>query len=134
MNFSIKQLTDLNIDIDFSDITEEERSKNYRPHGGGTKEPVSPESEARMRYEASSLIVIYTHPSDIPPTPREPADPFSGEHSDTVNLGTPSEEILVGICPVFLVSPSKLILVISLVLKPNKLRHLSRISQQYWEC
>ena len=81
--------------IDFSDISEGERSKNYRPHGGGNKDPDSPESEAQKRYEDGTLIVIYTHPSDIPPTPREPADPFSGDSSEMVEIGLPSNEILV---------------------------------------
>ena len=42
-------------------------------------------------------MVIYTHPSDIPPSPREPADPFSGQHYETIPIGMPSEEILVSI-------------------------------------
>ena len=119
--------------IDFSDIPEEERTKNYRPHGGGSKNPESPETEAQKRYEDGTLIVIYTHPSDIPPTPREPADPFSGEYGEAVELGLPSDEILVKKELVSLNCIIMLRSIISLVLNSNKLRFLCRMFQQYSE-
>ena len=65
--------------IDFSDVDEEERKRNYAPFGGGEIAPESPERAIRDYYEANNLIVFYTDPSDIPPNPREPSDPANGE-------------------------------------------------------
>jgi hypothetical protein len=65
--------------IDFSDVEEEERKRNYAPFGGGYIAPESSERAIRDYYEANNLIVFYTDPSDIPPNPREPSDPANGE-------------------------------------------------------
>lgn len=73
--------------IDFSDVDKGERERNYAPYGGGMCEPESPEKKAREEYEASTLIVVYTDPSDIPPCPKEPADPYNGEANTTKSFG-----------------------------------------------
>ena len=88
---------ELDTEIDFSDVKEEERRRNYKPHGGGMKIPESSEREFQERHEAGTLMVIYTHPSDIPSSPREPGDPFSGVVTETVDIGQPLEETLVSV-------------------------------------
>ncbi len=40
-------------------------------------------------------MVVYTNYSDIPPSPREPRDPFSGEQVKEESFGAPSEETQV---------------------------------------
>ena len=67
------------LEIDFSDVDEEERKRNYAPFGGGYMAPESEERAARDYYEANNLIVFYTDSSDIPPNPREPSDPTNGK-------------------------------------------------------
>ena len=82
--------------IDFSVVDKEERERNYAPYGGGLKEPESPEREERERHDRGVLAVYYREDgSDIPPTPREPADPYTGQSSTTVDFGTPPEFVLV---------------------------------------
>ncbi|TKA66424.1 hypothetical protein B0A49_07441 [Cryomyces minteri] len=80
--------------IDFSVVDLEERERNYSPYGGGLKEPESAEREVQERHEASTLMVFYAHPSDIPPCPREPADPYMGEPHVTNAFGKPPDSVL----------------------------------------
>ncbi|KAK5162404.1 hypothetical protein LTR04_003851 [Oleoguttula sp. CCFEE 6159] len=80
--------------IDFSVVDLEERERNYSPYGGGLKESGSAEREVQERHEASTLMVFYTHPSDIPPCPREPADPYTGEPHVTNAFGKPPDSVL----------------------------------------
>ena len=70
--------------IDFSDIDDGERERNYVKCGGGKLDAESAERSVRDYYEANNLIVVYTSPEDIPPNPREPADPYNGEPVTTV--------------------------------------------------
>ena len=80
-------------EIDFRDVDEEERNRNYAPFGGGRNAPDSAELAFRDYYEANNLIVFYADPSDIPPNPREPSDPTNGEPVDRVrNFGEPEEK------------------------------------------
>ena len=72
------------VEIDFSNVDEEERNRNYAPFGGGKLEPKSAERAVRDHYEANNLIVFYANASDIPPNPREPTDPNNGEPVGTV--------------------------------------------------
>lgn len=79
--------------IDFSDVDEEERKRNYAPYGGGEIAVESSERAVRDYYEANNLMVFYTGPSDIPPNPREPSDPTNGEKVNTVkNFAKPDEK------------------------------------------
>lgn len=80
-------------EIDFRDVDEEERNRNYAPFGGGKIAPDSAELAVRDHYEANNLLVFYTDPSDIPPNPREPSDPTDGERVDKVrDFGKPEEK------------------------------------------
>ncbi|KAI9813288.1 MAG: hypothetical protein M1827_004230 [Pycnora praestabilis] len=76
--------------VDFSVIDPEELRRNYVTRGGYLSIE-SPEQLIQEKRELSTLMVIYTHPSDIPPSPREPSNPYSGEPSEIVMFGTPSE-------------------------------------------
>ncbi|CAK3949284.1 Aspartic protease pep1 [Lecanosticta acicola] len=78
--------------VDFSGVDKEERKRNYAPYGGGELEPVSAERAKRDQYESNNLIVFYTDPSQIPPNPKEPAEPYNGDQVDTIKyLGAPEE-------------------------------------------
>ncbi len=79
--------------VDFSVIKPEERQRNYMPFGGGENHPASPEKEANIRRENSTLMVFYSHPSDIPSTPREPAEEPLPVVAVT-NFGTPTDQCL----------------------------------------
>ncbi|KAI4720410.1 hypothetical protein E4T48_03350 [Aureobasidium sp. EXF-10727] len=72
---------------DFSSVDAEERKRNYNRYAGGELQPESAERTKREQYEASTLMVFYTDPSDIPPSPREPADPYNGEEVTTKAFG-----------------------------------------------
>lgn len=72
---------------DFSSVDVEERKRNYSRYAGGDLQPESAERVKREQYEASTLMVFYTDPSDIPPNPREPAEPYNGEEISTKAFG-----------------------------------------------
>lgn len=81
--------------IDFTPIEVEERKRNYAPYGGGEMKPECPERAAREQYEANTLMVYYTDPSDIPPSPKEPADPYNGESTGpTKQFGAVPEKVV----------------------------------------
>ncbi|KAF2435795.1 hypothetical protein EJ08DRAFT_289419 [Tothia fuscella] len=75
--------------INFSDMDEDSLNNNYDPYGGGRKKFESPEKLVQENREASTLMVHYMVKSDIPPCPREPADPYTGEHIETTMFGYP---------------------------------------------
>jgi hypothetical protein len=75
--------------IDFSVVPNDERARNYAPYGGGEQKPVCPEKEANEGREKSTLMVFYSHPSDIPSSPREPLEPASQEPTNVTQFGTP---------------------------------------------
>jgi hypothetical protein len=81
--------------IDFSTIDQADRERNYEPYGGGLLKVDSPEREAQERHEAITLMAFYALKSDIPPCPREPADPYTGEHVETKAFGQPDNPTLV---------------------------------------
>lgn len=80
--------------IDFGVINPEEQKKNFDPYGGGVNKPVCPEKEANERREANTLMVFYSHPSDIPPSPREPPETPEEESPKMVEFGAPPADIL----------------------------------------
>lgn len=81
--------------VDFSDVDLEERNRNFAPFGGGKQQLDSPERAVREQYEANTLIVFYTDPGDIPPNPREPADPSNGQTTESANaFGAPEAKYL----------------------------------------
>ena len=82
--------------IDFSEVEEEERKRNYTPHGGGEMKPESSERTVREQYEANTLIVFYTDEKDIPPNPREPVDVVVPEPAGSVKqIAAPDEKYAV---------------------------------------
>ncbi|EON68511.1 hypothetical protein W97_07769 [Coniosporium apollinis CBS 100218] len=80
--------------IDFSVVDIEERKRNFKPYGGGFKDPECPDKENQEKHEASTLMVFYTHPSDIPPSPREPPDDSSMDTGTTAEFGSPPDFVL----------------------------------------
>lgn len=79
--------------VDFSVIPPDERQRNYIPFGGGEQQPSCPEKEANIRRENSTLMVFYSHPSDIPSTPREPVEEATPPVT-VINFGTPTDVCL----------------------------------------
>lgn len=81
--------------IDFSTVEQAERERNYEPYGGGLLKVDSPERQAQENREAITLMAFYALKSDIPPCPREPADPYTGEHVETKTFGEPDDATIV---------------------------------------
>lgn len=80
--------------VDFSVVALEELERNYTTRGGKL-EIKSREREVQEQRELTTLMVIYTTPSDIPPSPREPSDPYSGDTVIEQTFGMPSDETKV---------------------------------------
>jgi len=82
--------------VDFSRIDVDERKRNYEPYGGGENKPSCPEKEANIKKETSTLMVYYSHPSDIPSSPREPLEHETQPSPDApvTNFGTPPDRVL----------------------------------------
>ncbi|KAF3006843.1 hypothetical protein E8E13_010727 [Curvularia kusanoi] len=78
--------------VDFSVVDPEERKRNYKPYGGGEQEPVCPEREANMQREKDILMVFYTSPSDIPPSPHEPPEQSEDSAAPVTMFGTPPDK------------------------------------------
>ena len=76
--------------VDFSVIKLEERQRNYMPFGGGEQQPSCPEKEANIQRENATLMVFYSHPSDIPKDPREPPEESSPAVAVT-HFGAPTD-------------------------------------------
>jgi hypothetical protein len=84
--------------VDFSVVPSEERQRNYMPYGGGEKVPECPERDANVQRENNTLMVYYSSPADIPPSPQEPSEQENLSTSTVVNFGTPPDKVLVR-CP-----------------------------------
>ena len=56
---------------------------------------VSPEREVQQDREKGTLMAIYPSIFDIPPSPREPADPYTGDFVPEQNFGTPDAIVKV---------------------------------------
>ncbi|KAF2193486.1 hypothetical protein K469DRAFT_550796 [Zopfia rhizophila CBS 207.26] len=80
--------------VDFSVVNEVERQRNFEPYGGGELKPACPEKEANQRRENSTLMVFYTHPSDIPSSPREPLEPPTQTSAPVIEFGAPHDWVL----------------------------------------
>ncbi|QDS68325.1 hypothetical protein FKW77_010691 [Venturia effusa] len=81
--------------IDFTRISQDDRGRNYDPFGGGLLKPESPERQIQESREATTLMAFYAFKSDIPPCPREPADPYTGENVETKPFGEPDDATIV---------------------------------------
>lgn len=80
--------------MDFSLIEGEERERNCSTRGG-LVEVKSQERAIQEQRELSTLMVVYTSIADIPPFPREPSDPYTGEQSQELSFGPPYEKTKV---------------------------------------
>ena len=80
-------------EVDFGELDPDDRSRNYIKCGG-TVEPESPASEAQARFEDNTLMVVYSLPSDVPSTPKEPPTPSDEEeYTPLTSFGEPSDRI-----------------------------------------
>jgi hypothetical protein len=82
------------INVDFSVVSAEERERNYEPYGGGRVKPRCPEKEVQESREKSTLMVFYSQPSDIPPSPRELVDTSAQESTPVKEFGLPPQWVL----------------------------------------
>lgn len=82
-------------EIDKGDMTSEDRSRNYIKRGG-TQEPSSPEKQAQNHREATTLMVFYTSPADIPSSPKEPPQTDTDEPvTEVISFGELPDHIKV---------------------------------------
>jgi hypothetical protein len=76
-------------------MTSEDRSRNYIKRGG-TQEPSSPEKQAQNHREATTLMVFYTSPADIPSSPKEPPQTDTDEPvTEVISFGELPDHIKV---------------------------------------
>ena len=80
--------------VDFSVVDADELARNCTTRGGKV-EVKSRERAVQEQRELTTLMVFYTYLSDVPPSPREPADPYTGEASVELEFGRPSDETKV---------------------------------------
>lgn len=81
--------------IDFSDVDPEERKRNYAPYGGGEMIVESAERPKREQHENNTLMVFYTDVSQIPPNPKEPENPYTGDHGPAMRyFGAPEDKYI----------------------------------------
>jgi hypothetical protein len=79
-------------EIDFGELESDSRMQNFIKYGG-TQMPESPESEAQARREENTLMVVYTLPSEVPPSPKEPPAPSDDEeYTPLTSFGEPNEQ------------------------------------------
>lgn len=80
-------------EISFNFDPEPDTSGNFVKRGGSNI-PNSPEREAQDRREETTLMVVYTSPSDTPPTPKEPATAGDDEddYSPPTAFGDPTDQ------------------------------------------
>lgn len=80
-------------ETDFGELEPESLSSNFIKFGG-TQKPESAESLAQIEREQNSLMVVYSIPSDVPPTPTEPpASTDDEEYTPLTSFGEPAETI-----------------------------------------
>ncbi|KAL3482203.1 hypothetical protein BJX99DRAFT_83259 [Aspergillus californicus] len=61
-------------EIDVTDLSPEDRDRNNIKRAG-TQQPISPEAKAQEHREATTLMMIYTSPADVPSSAKEPPPP-----------------------------------------------------------
>lgn len=93
-DYCIAYFLTLIAEVDFSVIDPGELARNYT-NRGGKAEVKSDERKVQEQREMSTLMVIYTTPSDIPPSPREPSEPFTGDTLMEESFGAPNEQTKV---------------------------------------
>ncbi|PWY87480.1 hypothetical protein BO70DRAFT_385771 [Aspergillus heteromorphus CBS 117.55] len=70
-------------ETDKENISPEDRARSYVKRGGN-QEPTSAEKKAQEHREATTLMVFYTSPADVPSTPKEPPPPDTDEAAPEV--------------------------------------------------
>lgn len=80
--------------VDFSIIAADELERTY-VRRGGKLETKSHERAVQEQRELTTLMTFYSTLSDIPSTPREPFDPFSGSVTEERDFGSPQDETKV---------------------------------------
>jgi hypothetical protein len=79
-------------EVDFSGLEHDSRVQNFIKYGG-TQKPESPETEAQARREENTLMVVYTLPSEVPSTPKEPPTLSDEEdYTPLTSFGEPTEQ------------------------------------------
>lgn len=81
------------IQVDFSVMDRKAVEQNFVTKGGLVSFTSSVQEEQSKR-EAVELMAVYTDPKDVPSTPKEPRDPYAGEHRDELPFGFPDESWL----------------------------------------
>ncbi|KAL8725558.1 MAG: hypothetical protein Q9166_007281 [cf. Caloplaca sp. 2 TL-2023] len=77
--------------VDFSEIPPEEHERNFSARGG-KKQALSEEKAVQEQREMTTLMVIYTSKSDIPPSPREPVEQDPEDFNPEQSFGAPTDE------------------------------------------
>jgi hypothetical protein len=82
------------IAIEMDNLSREDKESNFIKRGG-TKEPESLEKLAQETREANTLMVFYTSPADVPPSPKEPPQPSEEEEepSNEQSFGEPDDSV-----------------------------------------
>ncbi|CRG88402.1 hypothetical protein PISL3812_05432 [Talaromyces islandicus] len=79
--------------IEMDSLSSEDQENNFIKRGG-SKEPESPEKLAQETREANTLMVFYTSPADVPPSPKEPPEPTEEEEPSTEqSFGEPDDNV-----------------------------------------
>jgi hypothetical protein len=68
--------------IEHDNLSDKDQESNFVKRGG-TREPDSPERLAQENREATTLMVFYTSPADVPVSPKEPPAPADEEPDTT---------------------------------------------------
>ena len=82
---------------DFGDLQALEDARDNLISRGGKQEPRSEEQDVQRQREMNTLIAIYPTKADIPDTPREPANPYSGPEATETAFGEPPDDVKVRI-------------------------------------
>ncbi|KAL8814194.1 MAG: hypothetical protein Q9223_006563, partial [Gallowayella weberi] len=77
--------------VDFSEIPPDEHERNFLARAGKNRAQ-SEEKAIQEARELNTLMVVYTSPSDIPPTPREPVEQDPDEFNPEQSFGAPADE------------------------------------------
>ncbi|KAL8713761.1 MAG: hypothetical protein Q9220_002287 [cf. Caloplaca sp. 1 TL-2023] len=77
--------------VDLHDVPVDEVERNYTSRAGKMKAE-SEEKAIQEQREMSTLLVVYTSPADIPPSPREPLEQDPDDFSPEQSFGAPADE------------------------------------------
>ena len=83
------------VGIDFSDLDKTTKFGPTYATRGGEKAVTTPEQQAQEKREALELMVVYTDPKDIPPSPKEPPHGDTGSVQQELELKGPNEQWVI---------------------------------------